>query len=186
MAAALTDGSRMRTEMRIVGHMCDQTIGGSVLRVSGNELLLILALEEVENAGPVSDDFQVGIIHCQLSKSDNATAIIDVSRRVDWGIEGGRMATGIEELDYSTVRNGDASNATLEVWWGCQRSRIQDDIVTHHLHSPPCILVNQLREILSQKMQQAFDRDVSGLDVVSMDADVAVLRRRERPFDFER
>jgi len=89
------------------------------------------------------------------------------------------VAAGIEELDYFTAYNADASDATFEVGRRRQCSRNQDNVVAHDLHSSPGILVNQFCKILSQKMQQAFDRNVSGLDFVGVYADVAILCRRE-------
>jgi adenylate cyclase len=79
-------------------------------------LPLILTLEELENTGPVSDDFEVGTIRGQLYKSENAAAMVDVPRRAKWGFEGRGVAAGIEELDDLAARNTDASDATFEVW----------------------------------------------------------------------
>jgi hypothetical protein len=78
----------MRPESRIVGHMRDQTLGGSSFRIAGDELLQIFALEEVESTGPISDDFQIGVIHRQLSKSKNAAAMVDDPLESSGGFSG--------------------------------------------------------------------------------------------------
>ncbi len=60
--------------------MSNEAIGGGVFRVPGNELLLILALEEFEHTWAVADNFEVGIVHGQLSEPEDAAAMIDVGR----------------------------------------------------------------------------------------------------------
>ena len=61
--------------------MRDQSIGDGVLRIAGDKLLFVLALEEVEYIRTVAHDFQVGVVHGQLSETENAAAMIDVGPR---------------------------------------------------------------------------------------------------------
>src|SRR5260370_8889045 len=95
--------------------MCDQALGGSRLGIAGDELFQILALEEVEDTGPIADDFQVGVIHRQLSEPKNAAAMIDVGRRVKSRLERRRAAAGIEEFDDFSFINADAGYTASEV-----------------------------------------------------------------------
>src|SRR5712691_10320274 len=126
--------------MRIIDHVCDQTFGGSVFRIAGHELLLILPLEKVEYTGTVSDDFQVGVMHGQLSKSENASPMVDVCRPAKWGLQGREALAGVEELDDFAACNADASDATFEVWGRRKGLWSQNNIVAYDLHSPPGIL----------------------------------------------
>ena len=62
------------------------------------------------------------------------------------------LAAGEKELDDFAACNADASDATFEVWGRRKGLWSQNNIVAYDLHSPPGILVYELREILSQKM----------------------------------
>jgi hypothetical protein len=67
--------------------MRDQTLGGSRFRIAGDELLQIFALEEVESTRPISYNLQICVIHRQLSKSQDAAAMVDVPVRVKRGLQ---------------------------------------------------------------------------------------------------
>src|SRR5206468_12892635 len=128
----------------IVDHVRDQTFGRSIFGIAGDELLLVLALEELKNARPVPDDFEVRIIHRQLSESEDTATKVNVRRRTKRGLEDGWAAPGIKELDNLAIRNADACDATFQVWRRRQGLRRQDDIIALNLHSPRRILVHQL------------------------------------------
>src|SRR5205814_6910120 len=62
-----------------VGHMGNETVAGSVLRVSGHELIVVLRGREVERiARVVVHQHQVGVAHRELAESKRAAAIVHV------------------------------------------------------------------------------------------------------------
>lgn len=77
--------------------MSYQSIGASVLGITSHKLFLIFALKEVEPTRPVADDFQIGVVHGELTEAENATAMVDVSRGGKRRLEHRQMPTGIED-----------------------------------------------------------------------------------------
>ena len=76
--------------------MGNEAVCGSIFRVPGNELFLVFALEEVKYAWAVAHNFQVGIVHGQLSESEDSAAMVNVRTCVKRRFEICRMAAGIE------------------------------------------------------------------------------------------
>src|SRR5437899_4290335 len=109
----------MRPEMRVIGHVRHQTIRWRILRVTRHKLFLILLLKEIKNAGTIAHNFQIGLIHRQLSESQNTAAVIEVRRRAEWRLEFGWVAPRIEELHYLPAHDLDTSATPIN--WRRQR-----------------------------------------------------------------
>src|SRR5258708_3433376 len=96
--------------------MCHEPVRGCILRIARDELLLILTLEEVEDTGPVPHNFQVGIVHGQLPKSENTTAMINVRCRAKWRRKSRRVAARLEILYDLASLDANALNVSFQVW----------------------------------------------------------------------
>ena len=112
-----------RLEAGIIDHVSYESISGCVLRITGDQLLPIFTLEEIEHAGAVADDLQIGVVHGQFAEPEDAAAMVDVSGRAERRLEGRWTPAGIEYQDDGVTIDGNMCNAAVDVGRGRQGGR---------------------------------------------------------------
>lgn len=130
------------------------------------------------------DQYQIGVTHRELPKSELVSAIRHVIRCRESPVSRFRHIT--KSLDDLPRTNLHRCNTSFDMRGWQNLARIQHQVILLHLDSPNFARLNQICEVNAQKIHESLHGQMQRLNFVGVQKNLAIRSGAQRAVGFER